>query len=272
MRTGLRARVKRFLALAGLLEPVETVRNSLWEVRFRKANARFLRQGAPDGQPIPPLDLRVLVAASPDIGWFLESGRRGAESIRAALARQGREMETLGSILDFGCGCGRVTRHWAALPAAVYGCDVNERLVSWCRANLRFGRFATNALVPPLDYADGAFDLVHALSVFTHLTEDLQRAWMRELRRVVHKDGFVLFTTHGVRYLEELLPEERASFLKGDLVLRRDDRPGSNACGSYHPEAWVRRHLADGFEVADFVPEGALGNPWQDLWLLRRRS
>ena len=32
--------------------------------------------------------------------------------------------------------------------------------------------------------------------------------------------------------------------------------------------AYVRGRLARGFTVVDFMAEGALGNPWQDLWLL----
>ena len=53
-------------------------------------------------------------------------------------------------------------------------------------------------------------------------------------------------------------------------MLRHGDRPGSNVCGAYHSEAYVRERLSEGFEVVDFVEEGALGNPWQDLWLLRK--
>jgi hypothetical protein len=34
----------------------------------------------------------------------------------------------------------------------------------------------------------------------------------------------------------------------------------------------VRRTLAAGLEVVDFVPEGALGNPRQDVYLLRKRG
>jgi hypothetical protein len=32
----------------------------------------------------------------------------------------------------------------------------------------------------------------------------------------------------------------------------------------------VRGRLARGFSVVEFVPKGALGNPFQDSWLLRR--
>jgi SAM-dependent methyltransferase len=139
----------------------------------------------------------------------------------------------------------------------------------WC-AESSFGHFETNSLAPPLPFEGGRFGLVYALSVFTHLPEALQSAWMDEVRRVLRPGGHLVFTTHGSRYAADLTPAEQERFASGKLVLRRDDRPGSNVCGAYHPEIYVREQLALGFTVVDFVREGASGNPWQDLWLVRK--
>jgi SAM-dependent methyltransferase len=130
--------------------------------------------------------------------------------------------------------------------------------------------FETNASKPPLSFESAQFGLVYALSVFTHLPADLQDLWMNELRRVLRPGGYLVFTTHGSHYLPQLEEHERKRFLAGQVVVRSNDRPGSNYCGAYHPETYVRQHLARGFAVVDFVPEGAIGNPRQDLWLLRR--
>jgi SAM-dependent methyltransferase len=261
---------KKGLDALGLLGAARSARDLLKSARFVRPNLRYWRDGAPDGLPIPPLSLRMLVAGSPDIGWFLDGGRRGAESIRATLLRTGADVVQCRAILDFGCGCGRVTRHWRSLTGEVHGTDVNPRLVDWCRRRLAFARFSQNALAPPLDAEDGRFDLVYALSVFTHLTADLQHAWVAEFFRVLRPGGFLLFTTHGRRYVDRLAPEEARRFTGGELVARDAGPEGSNLYGTYHPEAWVRARLAGPFEVRDFVPEGALGNPWQDVWLFRR--
>lgn len=262
--------LKRVLSQLGLLGVARGVRDALWTARFLRPNLRYSRQGAPDGLSIPPFSLRILVAGSPDIGWFLDSGRRGADCIRATLIRNGLDVARCRALLDFGCGCGRVTRHWAALEGEVHGTDVHPRLVAWCRGNLPFGHFRTNALAPPLDYEDGRFDLIYALSVFTHLPEALQQAWMAELFRVLRPGGCLLLTTHGRRYFDLLDANEQRRFAEGELVVKNQGPPGSNLCGAYHPEAWVRTRLSRGFDVLDFAPEGAVGNPWQDLWLLRR--
>ena len=89
------------------------------------------------------------------------------------------------SVLDFGCGCGRVTRYWSGFAGSVAGSDIDGPAVAWCRSNLAFARFEQNRLEPPLAFERESFDLVYALSVFTHLTGELQLAWRDELRRVL---------------------------------------------------------------------------------------
>jgi hypothetical protein len=71
------------------------------------------------GMPLPPATLRHWVAGTDDLPWFLNSGQLGAQTIVSILAKQHIELEQLESILDFGCGCGRVLRH---LHSATCGC------------------------------------------------------------------------------------------------------------------------------------------------------
>jgi SAM-dependent methyltransferase len=261
--------VRATLHHTGMLGVARRVRELGWTMKFAGANRRFLAT-APQPLPIPPARLRILVAASPDIAWFVESGLRGADSIRSVLDRNHIALAESLPLLDFGCGCGRVTRHFASFGDAVYGTDLHPALAGWCRDRLGFGHFAANGLEPPLPFADRQFGLVYALSVFTHLPELLQRPWIEELRRVLRPGGHLVFTTHGVRYVDELAADDRAKFAAGQLAIKRADRPGSNVCGAYHPEAYVRGELSRGFSVVEHAPEGAAGNPWQDLWLLRR--
>jgi SAM-dependent methyltransferase len=228
---------------------------------------------AADGLPVPPAHLIVRVAGTADAAWFLESGRLAAESIRDVLDRAGASIEAMDSILDFGCGCGRVIRNWARLDSRIAGSDLSGGAIDWCRSNLFFARFQTNGLSPPLAFADASFELAYALSVFTHLPEAIQHEWMDELHRVARPGGFVVLTTHGKRYLERLDDEERSRFRAGELVVRWGEVPGTNLCTTFHPPAWVReRLLPHGFEEVAFVPEGAAGNPYQDLFLLRRAA
>jgi SAM-dependent methyltransferase len=209
----------------------------------------------------------VRVAGTANADWFLRSGRAAYDAIAAHVP-----LAEIESVLDFGSGCGRVTRYWNDFAGSVSGSDVNANAVEWSRENLPFAHFEVNRLEPPLAFAAASFDLVYALSVFTHFTEELQLAWRDELRRVLHPGGHLLLTTHGRSYLPRLDASERARFERGELVVRWGDVPGTNLCSAYHPERYLRETFAQGFAFVELAPEGALGNPTQDLVLLRRNG
>jgi SAM-dependent methyltransferase len=251
-------RILRLARRTGLIGPV--FRAYEVAVALRPSRVR-----AVDGPPLPPRRLMVRVAGTADGEWFLRSGRAAYDAIAAHVP-----VSDADAVLDFGCGCGRVLRYWRDHPGRVAGSDRDAGAVRWCRANLRFAQVDGNALTPPLPYESESFDLAYALSVFTHLTEELQGAWRDELRRVLRPGGRLLLTTHGASYLPRLEPEERARFEGGELVVRWSELPGSNLCSAYHPEPYLRDVLADGFDVVAIEPEGALGNPTQDLVVLRR--
>jgi len=249
----------RLLARLGLLRLAYRAWEELQALRPRE-------RPRVDGPPLPPRRLMVRVAGTADPDWFLRSGRAAYDAIVDHVP-----LEAIDSVLDFGCGCGRVTRWWASFPGEVAGSDLSRPAVEWCRANLPFARFETNGLAPPLPFADASFELVYALSVFTHLTEPLQLAWRDELRRVLKPGGLLLLTTHGRSYLPRLSDHERERFEAGELVVRWRDIPGTNLCSAYHPEAYLRGAFADGFAFLELDPEGARGNPTQDIVLLRRQ-
>jgi SAM-dependent methyltransferase len=53
--------------------------------------------------------------------------------------------------------------------------------------------------VSPLPYRDGQFDFVYGLSVFTHLSFDLQLRRAAEIHRILEPGGVALLTFHGRR-------------------------------------------------------------------------
>src|SRR5687767_3602418 len=166
----------RALDGVSLLKPTYRVYEALRSARPSREHTKS------DGLPVPPVRLRTTVAGTPGLAWFLESGRQQAAIIRDASARHGRSLQDVGRLLDFGCGCGRVLRHWSGLTGPeVHGTDFNRRLVRWCHSNLPFASCAVNRLQPPLPYDAGSFDLVYAVSVFTHLPQDLESAWIDDL-------------------------------------------------------------------------------------------
>jgi 2-polyprenyl-3-methyl-5-hydroxy-6-metoxy-1,4-benzoquinol methylase len=266
----IRHSVRTALSSAGLLDVAREARDAVAGLAWVRNNSTVWLRGAADGLPVPPLRLVRASTGTSSLPWLFQGGALAAGSITGILSKNGISIRDVGSLLDFGCGCGRVIRHWARLGAAIHGSDYNARSIAWCRRNLTFARFEVNQIAPPLPYQQGQFDLVYALSVFTHLPEPLMFAWMREMERILKPGGFLIVSTHGEPYLGHLSPGQQAEFRSGRAVVKDEESAGTNRCGVYLPEAYVRTRLADGFRVVDFRPQGATGNPPQDLVLLQK--
>lgn len=235
--------------------------------RTRMGLARLTGAGRRAEPPLPDPHLIFAVCGTESSSWFLESGTATAAEIRGALERSGVRMERLGRILDFGCGAGRVLRHWRGLHGPkLYGTDYNPELVEWCADHLSFAHFAVNPLEGPLPHGSEKFDLVYAFSVFTHLTEAQQLRWMKEIRRVLRSGAYFYLTTHGEYYLPYLPREALPRFRRGELVVTGEDRAGSNVCAAFHPEPYVQTVLARGFRCVEFAPNRFP----QDAYLLQK--
>jgi SAM-dependent methyltransferase len=245
--------------------------------------------------PLPPPELRERVGPR-EPEEFLRTGLVDLATIFEIYMRHSDAANTDHiALLDFGCGCGRLlrflehtTRSWRAV-----GSDVNAALVGWCQEHLRRTEVRVNGVMPPLDHADGSFDLVYSLSIFTHLNERAARAWLSELGRVLHSGGLLILTTHGIRALETIrdssvhqhmfgmdperveqllasFDEKRYIFERYDTSLLRTVNAGEDYGSTFiHPtyahECWNN----DKFELCEYVPAGLRG--WQDIAVIRRR-
>jgi len=247
---------------------VQSSRHRVARLRARVAGRIRVRYDE-HGVRIPPPHLVFLVSGRHDLDWFLSSGKLGAESLRDTLSKNGVDIAGFASILDFGCGVGRVLRHLPALTGTrLYGCDYNRKLIAWCRANLPFAAFSISKAEERLEYKDNSFDLIYALSVFTHFTQAQHRFWIDELRRILRPGGYLFLTTHGKHYEDQIPEHLRGRFRAGELVVVEPDRAGQNICAAFHSDKYVREELARGWEFVDFVEQGASGNPRQDVYLL----
>lgn len=253
----------------GLLKPLYLARRR-WKIW------RIARDEAPkgvDGVPVPPPRLRFLTGNHPDLEAFVRGGRNTAAAISGQLDEIGRPIAEMGAILDFGCGCGRVARNWAALdPVAVSGCDYNTELIEWCGRNLTYMESRRNGLEPPLSFEADAFDFAYAISIFTHFPVDLQRRWVDELARVVRPGGALLITLHGESYARQFLERtEREEFDAGRPVVLREGLAGTNGCMSLTPRSWVERSLLAAFDLASFWPQQQVPEVGQDMYLAIKR-
>lgn len=268
MRQQTRSRIADGLDRTRLLVPAERLRSGWLGFRTRDE-----AQVGPEGLPLPPARLRVLVDGhSGDAGAFLQVGAQMCGSIRSAVAMTGTPVERMRAILDFGCGCGRVARHWAEVEGPeIYGCDYNPDLVTWCAANLPTLRATRNHLAPPTPYVTGSFDLIYALSVFSHLDEPLQRDWLAEFRRLLRPSGLLVLSVLGEKLRHRLSAEEQRRFDRGELVVQRPRMAGRNLCTVYHPRSYVSDDLLAEFAWVHPFDLGSSRQPiLQDAYLAAR--
>lgn len=259
MRQQMRSRIADGLDRTRLLLPAERLREE-W-LTFRAQDQEAI---AADGLPLPPPRLRLLVDGRTGDGEaFLRLGAQMCDSIQAVVAAAGAPVEQMGAILDFGCGCGRVARHWASVEGPeIHGSDYNPALVDWCAENLTHVHAARNELAPPTSYAGGSFDLIYALSVFSHLDEALQRGWLAEFRRLLRPGGILVLSVLGEQMRHRLDHGEQERFDRGEMIVQRPRMAGRNLCTVYHPRSYVTGTL-----LADFaeVREVDLGSPEQPV-------
>ncbi len=259
-------------ALRGVL-----YRAGLIQLYFRAVEWRLARgQEAPPatdahGVPIPPLNLMALTVAYADWKAFLRTGEATAAALDGHASAAGLPFVSAARILDFGCGAGRVIRHLPRMTqAALFGADYNETLLSWCAANLP-GEYARNRLAPPLAFPDAHFDILYALSVFTHLREATQRDWLREYARILRPGGLALISFH-----EETQPgfpeteTARMAMTGTGLYVLNDMAEGSNLISTFQTRAHLEALAAEHFEIARIVPRAESG-VGQSLAVLRRK-
>ena len=210
----------------------------------------------------PPAYLRYRVSGTPRLDVFLQVGKRSYQDLSKSLKEADRPLSSLRSVLDFGCGCGR-TLSWLSLDHRekdLHGTDVDAEAVRWCSTNQPFAQFGTNKPEPPLGYGAERFDLVYAISVFTHLNEQHQLQWLEEFRRILRPGGVLLLTVYGQEAWERLGPDIGQQVVtKGFLHCTSDKLRGIHPDWyhtTFHSREYVRREFGKRFRVLAHIAGG----------------
>jgi SAM-dependent methyltransferase len=276
----------------GWLVPVGVVESLKRRPRlYRPARRVRMRLGS----VVPPYEIdgirgrvhrndTMLRDASPvAIERYAEGTQNVLRLLGEALDRAGRGFDDVRSWLDFGCGYGRVIRDLVErVPRErIWAADVNAEGARFCEQE-----FGVHAVVVPSDPSRlglPAFDVVYAISVFTHLPPGRDRQLLEALGAALADDGVVLFTTQGQRSLETI---ERYGDVYPPLrpTLQRDVAakgiayvPYAHYAGDDYGMTWHSREYVEGLvrdlhgeslELLFFEAHGLDGH--QDVYAYRR--
>lgn len=228
--------------------------------------------------PFPPLELAHRVGSLADATNPYEYyDRLGLETRDGIVSHLPPDWSFSGKrILDFGCGAGRTLRHFAgeATSAEFWGCDIDAASIDWMEEQLcpPFHAFV-NGEEPPLDHGDASFDLIWAISVFTHLGSSWSR-WLLELHRILKPDGLLLVTFMGQGMSEEIAadPWDEENF--GMNIIKYGQSWDLGGPMVLHSPWWIEEHWGRAFEIVSMDPDGFAEKPWLDhgTVLMRKRE
>jgi len=158
-----------------------------------------------DIAPFPPSELMQRVSGLTVPGDFAKHGR---DMFLALDAASGTHLKDFSSILDFGVGSGRLARMFKGFRGHYCGADIDHELLDWVDGALPWVKTLKTEPRRPIPVADGSFDSVISVSVFTHMTEADSQFYLRELHRVTRPDAVLMLTVHGLRALERAATEQ----------------------------------------------------------------
>jgi SAM-dependent methyltransferase len=190
-----------------------------------------------------------------------ETFRHEGKVLKDALSRcfpPGMTLEPGMRILDFGCGAGRLESQLLdeSRTVEIWGCDIDEESIAW--ATEQFGpqfHFFRNDAQPPLDVPPEHFDLVLALSVFTHIPNGWQ-AWLEEIRRVLRPGGLAFLSFLSVvPFAATVEPPDRLE-AEGMVVDGAENDWSVGGPQVYQTNGWVLEHWSRVLPVRAIFDEG----------------
>lgn len=230
--------------------------------------------------PAPPLALVQRTHTGNALDQYFVEGHSIYRTVCRHFAEAaGQPIASVGRMLDFGCGPGRLTRYFLNEPGLqVSACDIDTECLDWCSVHLNAASYTTSTLRPPLAMADSSVACVLAINVLLHLGEEDSLRWLAEWRRICQPGGYVVVTVAAELAMTRTnISAEHYASIKGYgfLILSRNpDLDEVIADRDYYKNVFYshdylrREWTALGFEILRIAP-GCIGNH-HDLVIMRR--
>jgi len=133
------------------------------------------------------------------ISYYFDDARNSANSLKSLAEEVGIDTNKKFRLLEFASGYGCVSRHLSSvMPKIDLVCsDIHKEAMEFI--GNKFGlKTAISNSVPENFKVKGRFDIVFALSFFSHMPESTWFRWLEVLFSKVAPGGSLIFTTQGL--------------------------------------------------------------------------
>ena len=130
----------------------------------------------------------------------LESAERVKKIVKRNIYPQG--ISTIDpnkfTLLDFASGFGMVNRHFKNVMPDVgaEACDIHPKAIEFHKNEIGIPCHLSSEYAEDLDI-ENTYDVVIAISFFSHLPKESWIAWLDQLFQLVNEGGMLIFTCHG---------------------------------------------------------------------------
>lgn len=263
--------VRQIFRIAGLLPVYDRLRMYIHIILNWNKNREFIKNNPDIVLPIYELSFD----AYGHVNWeiYYNTGKLHALLMNEIIERTIPDLKKL-RIMEWGCGSARVLRHLSkdcSYKYTLIGTDYNPKTITWCKETFPEIEFIKNDLAPPLGTDNNCFDCIYAISVFTHLSEEMHFLWIKELFKKLVSGGILIITLHGNKFFRLLSDDEKAVYEKGSLVVRGHVEEGKKYFNAFHPNSFVEK-LLSGFTILEHLTDLSAFQFEQDVWVARKPS
>jgi len=148
-------------------------------------------------------------------------------------------------------------------------------------------QFFVSTEVPPLAVANHAYDIVYAISIWSHFSERAALRWFEEMHRIIVPSGLLIFTTHGFGALPHYLAQGAMSQQQTEIARQNMHIQGFQFIDVFGPDgdwgvgktdwgqsfftpAWFIYHLTHAWDIILYKQRRSENN--QDVYVLRNKA
>lgn len=262
--------IKQFLYRINALHFLDKIKYHIDKIKYKKINKKFKETSSDFALPS---DYFLYETYRLNYLEYKEDGFNSASEIVSWTQKYIMPE----NVLEWGCGVARIVRHLPHIykeGTTVFACDINPEMIAWDKLNIPNVIFDLVDYMPPTHYKQGYFQLVYAISVFTHIDAHNQKHWLQEVYRILSNNGVFLFTTHGNYYLNHLSKKQISTLLHDGMYTITYNKKGHRMMTTYHTNRGMSELLSPLFEILEYYDGEKnlekLGG--QDLWIVRKIS